>query len=37
MAKGNLAYGLGLTHMGRTVTYARYGADIFEELGDGDD
>lgn len=37
VAESNLAYGLGLAHMGRTVTYARYGADIFEELGDSDD
>ena len=37
VAESNLAYGMGLAHMGRMVTYARYGADIFEELGEGDD
>ena len=37
VAESTLAYGLGLAHMGRTVTYACYSADIFEELGDSDD
>jgi hypothetical protein len=36
VAESNLAYGMGLAHMGRMVTYARYGADIFEELGEAD-
>lgn len=36
VAESNLAYGMGLAHMGRMVTYARYGADIFEELGEDD-
>lgn len=36
VAESNLAYGMGFAHMGRMVTYARYGADIFEELGEDD-
>lgn len=36
LAESNLAYGLGLAHMGRLVADARYGADIFEDLDDHD-
>ncbi|WP_374289060.1 hypothetical protein [Desulfovibrio desulfuricans] len=36
VADTNLTYGMGLAHMGRMVTYARYGADIFEELSEDD-
>ena len=37
VAESNLAYSLGLAQMGRMVTYARYGADIFEALDENDD
>ncbi len=37
VAASNLAYSLGLAEMGRTVTYARYGADIFDALDENDD
>lgn len=37
VAGSNLAYSLGLAQMGRMVTYARYGADIFDALDEGDD
>lgn len=30
VAETNLAFGLGLGYFGRLVSYARYGADIFE-------
>lgn len=36
LAESNLAYGLGLARMGSLTAYARYGADIFEDL-DNDD
>ena len=29
VAESNLAYGMGLAHMGRMVTYARYRARYF--------
>ena len=37
VAESNLAYSLGLSQMGRMVTYARYGADIFDALDEDDD
>ena len=37
VAESNLAFALGMAHLGRMVTYARYGADIFDELGNPDD
>ena len=37
VAASNLAYSLGLAEMGRMVTYARYGADIFDALDENDD
>lgn len=37
MAESNLTYALGLAHFGRMVAEARYGADIYENLGDDDD
>ncbi|MBO5489885.1 MAG: hypothetical protein J5960_00435 [Desulfovibrio sp.] len=37
LAETNLAWGAGLGLLGRMVTYARYGADIFEEQDDADD
>ncbi len=37
MAESNLAYAMGLAKMGRMVTYARYGADIFDALEVDDD
>lgn len=30
VAESNLSFGLGLGYFGRLVSYARYGADIFE-------
>ncbi|WP_165175106.1 hypothetical protein [Desulfovibrio sp. ZJ369] len=30
VAETNLAFGLGLGYFGRLVSYARYGADVFE-------
>lgn len=36
-AESNLAYALGLAYFGQLVANARYGADIFENMGNTDD
>lgn len=37
VAESNLAFAHGLAHFGKLVSYARYGADIFENPHDDDD
>lgn len=37
VAKSNLAFAAGLGHFGRMLSYARYAADIFENMDDPDD